>query len=151
MLSKYSNLPCVASALLLDNVSWKKDAKDWKPLHGHEADVRDFFKIIGTCPEVCKSFIRLLDSIGSKLLPNALIWLDDRLQHGNPAEMLNDRNSLFHLARILSPLVYARTGEIRRSPPLRDAVLRILDTLVKLGSSAAFRMREFLVSPTSPS
>lgn len=148
---RYSDLPRLGSVLLLDHISWKEDAKHWKPLHGHETDIRDFFKAIGTCPEVCKSFIRLLDSIGGTiLLPHGLVWLDERLQQGKADEMISDRNSLFLLARILSPLVYARTGELRRSPSLRTATLRILDAMIRLGSSAAFRMREFLISPASP-
>ena len=152
LFGRYSDLPRLGSVLLLDHISWKEDAKDWKPLHGHEADIRDFFKEIGKCPEICRSFIRLLDSIGGTvLLPDGLVWLDERLQEAKADEMINDRNSLFLLARILSPLVYARTGELRRSPSLRAATLRILDAMVKAGSSAAFRMREFLISPSSPS
>jgi hypothetical protein len=152
LMAEHSDLAQLGSMLLLDLIPWKEEAKDWKSLQGHERDIQVLFKEVGTCPEICKSFIRLLDSVGSKLLlPTGLLWLNEQLQEGKAEEMISDRNSLFLLARILSPLVYARTGELRRSPPLRTATLRILDAMVNAGSSAAFRMRDFLISPSSPS
>jgi hypothetical protein len=83
-------------------------------------------------------------------LPKALAWLDDRLQAGEPSQMIGDRNTLFSLARFLSPLVFGQTEVLRQSPDLRDAALRILDAMVLQGSSAAYRMREFLITPFSP-
>jgi hypothetical protein len=151
LLGEHRRLANLASGLLLDHIFWKEDARDWKPLQKHEGDLQKLFEGIGTAPSVCKSFIRLLDSVGnSLLLPEALVWLDDRLRQGNPSEMIGDRNSLFSLARILTPLVFSRTSALRRSPALRDATLRILDIMVEQGSSAAFRMRDFLVTPSAP-
>jgi len=147
---EHSGLTKLASVLLLDNVPWQKDARNWKPLHGHERKLQVFFECTGSAPAMCKSFIRLLDSVGSKLLPEALVWLDVRLQHGDPAAMIGDRNPLFHLARILTPLVFSQTNVLRSSPRLRDSTLRILDSMVDQGSSAAFRMRDFLVTPIAP-
>jgi hypothetical protein len=57
-------------------------------------------------------------------------------------------NSL--LARILTPLVFSQTETLRRTPALRDAALLILDVMVEQGSSAAFRMRDFLITPITP-
>jgi hypothetical protein len=150
LMSEHSPLAKLASLLLLDHPYWKPDAKDWEPLHGHEAELQKLFETIGTAPSVCKSFIRVLDSVGSSLLPEALGWLDDRLRHGNTSDMIGDRNSLFNLACILTPLVFSQTGILRRSPALRDSTLRILDIMVEQGSSAAFRMRDFLVTPSAP-
>jgi len=148
--SKHSDLAALGSALLLDGILWKEDARDWKPLHGHENDLRAFVRGVGSAPPLCKSFVRLLDSVGSVLLPDALVWLDECLERGDPSAMIEDRNSLFSLARILTPLVFSKTGVLRKSPHLRSATLHILDSMVELGSSAAFRMRDFLVTPVAP-
>lgn len=144
------DLAKLGSALLLDGIPWKDDARDWKPLHGHENDLRLFVKAFGSAPPLCKSFVRLLSSIGSVLLPDALVWLDECLRRGDPSAMIEDRNSLFNLARILTPLVFSQTGVLRKSPNLRTATLHILESMVELGSSAAFRMRDFLITPVAP-
>ena len=113
--SKHSDLAALGSALLLDGILWKEDARDWKPLHGHENDLRAFVRGVGSAPPLCKSFVRLLDSVGSVLLPDALVWLDECLERGDPSAMIEDRNSLFSLARILTPLVFSKTGVLRKS------------------------------------
>lgn len=145
-----AGLAKLASALLLDGVSWKEDARDWKPLHGHENKIRDFISAGGNAPCVCRSLVRLLDGIGAFLLPGACLWLDEALRDGNPSEMIGNRNSLFSLSRILTPLVFSRTAVLRNNGALRDATLRILDAMVDQGSSAAFRMRDFLITPVAP-
>jgi hypothetical protein len=121
-----------------------------KPLRGHEKDVRDFFNLTGTAPPICRSFIRLLDGVGAFLLPDALNWLAEQVRKGDPSCMIGDRNSLFSLARILTPLVFSQTETLRKNPALRDAALLILDVMVEQGSSAAFRMRDFLITPVAP-
>jgi hypothetical protein len=44
----------------------------------------------------------------------------------------------------------SKSGSMRRTPALRDAALLILDAMVEQGSSAAFRMRDFLITPITP-
>jgi len=136
--------------LLLDYINWKEDAREWKPLRGHESKIRDFFSVAGKSPPICQSFVRLLDGVGAFLVPEALLWLADQLRKGDPARMIGDRNSLFSLARILTPLVFSQTETLRRTPAFRDATLLILDEMVEQGSSAAFRMRDFLITPVAP-
>jgi hypothetical protein len=149
MTYEHSDFANLGSVLLLDFVPWKKEAKDWEPLHGHQTQVLEFFSAAGTVLKICNSFIRLLDSVGSSLLPGALTLLDDRLQHGDSQAMIGDSNSLFSLTRILTPLIFGQTSTLRKSPALRDATLRILNAMVEAGSSAGYRMREFLITPAS--
>jgi hypothetical protein len=150
MKKERSGLAKLASRLLLDGIFWKENARDWKPAHGHERELRELALCAGTVPRVCKSLIRLLDGVGAFLLPEGLLWLDEVIQRGNPYELIGDRNSLFSLSRILTPLVFSRTGTLRSATTLRDATLRILNAMVDQGSSAAFRMRDFLITPTAP-
>jgi hypothetical protein len=147
---KRSGFAELSSVLLLDHIYWKEDAKEWKPLRGHENQIRDFFKLAGTAPPICQSFVRLLDGVGTFLLPEAVLWLAEQIGKGDSSRMIGDRNSLFSLARILTPLVFSQTETLRRTPALREATLQILDAMVNQGSSAAFRMRDFLITPTTP-
>jgi len=107
-------------------------------------------KLTGPASPICRSFIRLLDGVGAFLLPDAFIWLADQLRKGNPSRMIGDRNSLFSLARILTPLVFSQAETLRKNSSLRNATLLILDAMVEQGSSATFRMRDFLIAPITP-
>lgn len=139
----------LTSALLFDGVPWKEEAREWAPLRGHEVDVREFAMQVATTPPACKALIRLLAGIGAFLLPQALSWVDEILKKSDIRLLIGSRNELFNLSRILSPFVFGRTSLIRSDQALRDAALRILDAMVDQGSSAAYRMRDVLISPIS--
>lgn len=152
MSEERDDLARLSSSLLLDGnwVRWKDEAKDWQPLHGREIKIRDFVNRFGAAPPICKSFIRLLDSIGSFLLPNAIQWLDNCMRKTDAKAIVADPNMSFSLTRMLNPIVFSQSGVLRKTPALRAATLAILDTMVEQGSSSAFRMREFLISPPAP-
>jgi len=151
LLREHSGLSRLASVLLFDHIYWKEDARDWKPLHGHESNIAEFFAVVGRFPTVFQSLVRVLDSIANKpLLPNALLSLASHLKTSEAQGLLDDRGTLFHLARILTPIIYARTTDLRKSWNLRGATLTILDAMINAGSSAAFRMREFFITPVAP-
>jgi hypothetical protein len=151
LLEEHSNLARLAAVLLLDRVHWKEGAKNWEPLNGHKEDIRQFFRQVGNSSEVCRGFISLLDSVGNQsLLPDGIEWIAEQLRSGSTAALIADRNSLFLLTRVLTPIVYGRTSAARRSRTLREAILAILDAMIDSGSSAAFRMREFLITPMVP-
>lgn len=140
----------LACMLIFDGVHWKEDAKHWNPIKGNEAKLEDYFCKVGGSPAVFKAFVRILDSVGAMLLPSAILWLDEKLRGADAAVMIGDKNSLFLLSRILSPLVFSRTDMLRKSQSLKDATLRILNAMIDQGSSSAFRMRELLLIPVSP-
>jgi hypothetical protein len=144
-------IPKLGSRLLFDGVSWKETARDWEPAHGREAQIYGFFAVAGVVPIICKSFIRLIDGIGSFLLPDALLQLDRVIRKAVPGTLISDRGSLIHLARILTPLILGQTSLLRKNAELREAVLRILDVMVTQGSSGAYRLRDYLITPAVPS
>jgi hypothetical protein len=146
----HSHLARLGSALFLDNVPWKEEARDWQLLHGNERRITDYFMQIGHVPRLFGSFVLLLDGIGSRMLPDALLVVAEKLAHSDPAALLGGQNTVFCLNRILASLVYARTGELRSSPRLHEAAVGILNALVDQGSSPAYRMREYFVTPVSP-
>jgi hypothetical protein len=148
---EHSGLTKLASVLLLDGVYWNKGLKHWKPLQGHSEDIREFFEKVGSGPRVCLAFITLLDSVGNQtLIPEGIKWIAKHVRADETGTLLGDRTALLLLARLLTPLVYGRTATVRQSSTLRDAVLDILNAMVDSGSSAAFRMREFLITPAVP-
>jgi hypothetical protein len=61
--------------------------------------------------------------------------------------MLSKGNTVFMLEALLRRHVYSRPLELKSNSNLRDAVLLLLDTLVEVGSSAAYRMRDDFVTP----
>jgi hypothetical protein len=146
-----NGLTKLASVLLLDGVYWKKSSKHWEPLQGHSEDIREFFEKVGSSPRVCLAFITLLDSVGNQtLIPEGITWIAKHVRADETGTLLSDRTTLLLLARVLTPLVYGRTAAVRQSSTLRDAVLNILNAMVDSGSSGAFRMREFLITPAVP-
>ena len=141
----------VVGMLLLDGVLWKTGVEDWEPIHDHKSQLRELVLATGTNPHVCEAYIRLLYSVGrTTLLPEGLIWLDSCLEKGNPQKMIGTNNSITSLTRILAPLVYGQTRVLRESSSVREAILRILGHLIELGSSSAYRMREFVITPVTP-
>ena len=151
LLQEHSGLAKLASVLLFDGVYWKEGVKHWEPLQGHSEDIQEFFEKVGSSPRVCLAFITLLDSVGNQtLMPDGVKWIAKHVRADETGILLGNRTALLLLTRVLTPLVYGPTARVRQSSTLRDAVLDILNTMVDAGSSAAFRMREFLITPAVP-
>jgi hypothetical protein len=98
---------------------------------------------------VLDSYTRFLYEIGEHSLPGAIVRIAAALRKGNAQKMLARSNTVFMLDVRLQRYVYGRPLELKREPPLREAVLFILDCLVEAGSSAAFRMRDDFVTPVA--
>lgn len=139
------------SALLLDGVQWKASIREWPPLRGHYDEMKDLILAVAHTPQAFKSSIRLLVGVGAILLPQALIWIDFVMQKGAVHLLVGGRTELFNLSRILSQFVFGRTSLLRHDEALRNAALRILDAMINQGSSAAYRMRDALISPVGVS
>ena len=75
----------------------------------------------------------------------------NRIETGDPNELLGDGNTVFCLESLLGRYVYGQPLLLRTEPNLRQAILAILDNLVDAGSSAAYRMRDDFVTPLSSS
>ncbi len=140
----------LVEALFLQRVEWKADARDWAPLPGHEHRLEALFSRTGHCPPAFAAFCGFLASIGSKrLLPQAISLLSERLSAGEPRRMLAGRMTLWYLETVLSGCIYGTPSVIRGSPRLLAATIHVLNEMVEQGSAAAFRMREFIITPVS--
>ena len=81
------------------------------------------------------------------MLPQAMSRLSERLTTGEPRRMLAGIMTLWNLETVLSGCIYGTPSVIRGSPRLLAATIHVLNEMVEQGSAAAFRMREFIITP----
>lgn len=130
---------------------WKDDVRHWRSLEGHAHLVNELFETLPPSSTVLDNYVRFLYHIGEQSLPNAFERISNRLNVGDPTAMLRLSNTGFLLESLLRRYVYGRPLSLKRSRPLREAVLHLLDVLVENGSSAAYRMRDDFVTPITAS
>jgi hypothetical protein len=128
---------------------WKDDVRHWRTLEGHAHLVHELFNALPPSSTVLDNYIRFLYHIGEQSLPGAFERISNRLKAGDPMAMLRLSNTVFLLESLLRRYVYGRPLSLKKSRPLREAVLHLLDLLVENGSSAAYRMRDDFVTPTA--
>ena len=128
---------------------WKEEVRHWRSLEGYAGNVHALFDALPVSSAVLQKYLRLLYHVGEQSLPEAFIRIATRLQHGDPQQLLARGNSIYLLEVLLQRYVYGRPLELKSRKDLREAVLFILDHLVEVGSSAAFRMRDDFVTPIS--
>ena len=140
--------PEMISAVFLGNF-WKENARHWPSLEGNAHHVHALFADWPSSSTVLDAYVRFLYDIGEQSLPGAFIHIANRLQEGDPQQMVRTRDTVFCLEVLLQRYVYGKPVELKRQRELREAILSLLDLLVENGSSAAFRMRDDFVTPAS--
>ena len=136
------------SAIFL-TANWKDDVRHWRFLAGYAHLVDLLFEALPPSAIVLDDYTRFLFHIGERSLPGAFVRITAALQRGDARKMLSKSNTVFMLESLLQRHVYGRPLELKRDSRIRDAVLFILDWLVEMGSSAAFRMRDDFVTPAA--
>ena len=126
---------------------WKEHVRHWRSLEGHAQHVHELFDDLPVSSTVMEDYLRFLYHVGEQSLPDAFLRIAKRLQGHDVGELLSGKNTIFMLETLLRRHVYTRPLELKRRSDLRDAVLHLLDSLVEVGSSAAFRMRDDFVTP----
>lgn len=150
MQARYSDTKTLVQNLFLMRVPWKEGVKEWVPLIRQREWFRVLVSAVGQYPAAFEAMCRLLHSVGGVFLPEAFLWVDQCLQNGEPGKMLVDKDTVFCLENILRRAIYGVPMQLRVTDQMRSAVIRILDALVDQGSSPAFRMREYFITPFSP-
>jgi hypothetical protein len=143
---EYSPDDGMVSAVFLGNW-WKETTRHWPSLEGYADRIDALFERLPTSSTVLDDYVRFLYHIGEQSLPGAFVRIASRLQQGDAVDMLSKGNTVFMLEALLRRHVYSRPLELKSNSNLRDAVLLLLDTLVEVGSSAAYRMRDDFVTP----
>jgi hypothetical protein len=126
---------------------WKDDVRHWRTLEGHAHLVHELFDSLPPSSTVLDNYLRFLYHIGDQSLPGAFERISHRLKAGEPMAMLRLSNTSYFLESLLRRYVYGRPMSLKKSRPLREAALYLLDLLVENGSSAAYRMRDDFVTP----
>jgi hypothetical protein len=143
---EYSPDDGMVSAVFLGNW-WKETTRHWPSLEGYADRIDALLERLPPSSTVLDDYVRFLYHIGEQSLPGAFVRIAGRLQQGNTVDMLSKGNTVFMLEALLRRHVYGRPLELKSNSNLRDAVLLLLDILVEVGSSAAYRMRDDFVTP----
>ena len=128
---------------------WKDNGRHWRFLDGYAHLVHALFEALPPASIVLDDYMRFLFHIGERSLPDAFVRVGDALRSGDAQKMLEHSNTVFMLEVMLRRYVYGRPLALKRHAHILDAVLFVLDCLVDSGSSAAFRMRDDLVTPAA--
>lgn len=125
---------------------WKDDTKR---LEGHAHRVDALASSLPATVPVMRAYTDYLRLIGHRSLPGSFEVVGQVLRQGDAMRIASDSNVAFNLETLLRPFVYSQPHRIKADPPLREAVLIILDALVAGGSPSAYRMRDDFVTPSS--
>ena len=117
------------------------------PRKGHAHLVHLLFEALPPTSIVLDDYVRFLYHIGERSLPEVFVRVADSLRRGDAQSMLEKTNTVFLLEVLLQRHVYGRPLELKSDARIRAAALFILDSLVEIRSSAAFRMRDDFVTP----
>jgi len=128
---------------------WKDEVRHWNSLVGYAHHLHTLFEELPPSSTVLHDYVRFLYHVGEQSLPEAFVRVANCLRSGDSRELLKKTNTIFMLEVLLQRYVYGKPFELKSELRLRDAILFLLDTLVENGSSAAFRMRDDLVTPAS--
>jgi len=131
-------------------VGWKRGVTSWPRMDGHEGDVEALANELTPSGALLSAFCNFLKTVGSSTLPTAFVSVAEILSNGASGKILTSGDSALLLESLLRRFVYREPFRVKSDPPVREAILRILDDLVDNGSSVAFRMRDDFVTPGRP-
>jgi hypothetical protein len=128
---------------------WKETTKHWRSLEGYVQYIHNLFESLGPSSCVMDAYVRFLYHVGEQSLPQAFVQIRKKAIEGDPKQLLGNSNTRYRLEVLLQRYVYSKPLLLKEKAALREAVLILLDALIDLGSSAAFRMRDDFVTPIS--
>ncbi len=126
---------------------WGDGVTHWRRLDGYADRVHALASRLPAVVACVEAYTRFLFTVGRRELPDAFRAVDALVQRADGGRVAAHRNTAYMLESLLAQFVYAEPLGLKSRPPLRDAVLRLLDALVAAGSSAAYRMRDDFVTP----
>ncbi|SRR6266566_9248831 len=96
---------------------------------------------------VAEAYLHFLYDVGRQELPDAFKVVQAILERTEDVRMIFSSEAAFVLESLLGAFVYGQPLRVKRDASLRAAILKLLDHLVSVGSSAAYRMRDDFVTP----
>ena len=146
--SRHSSGAEMIHALFL-GTRWKDTTRHWRSLEEHVQNIHNLFEILEPSSCAMEAYVRFLYHIGEQSLPEAFIRIYQKSRADDPKELFRNSNTRYRLEVLLQRYVYSKPLLLKERAALRGAVLALLDALIDLGSSAAFRMRDDFVTPIS--
>lgn len=133
--------------ILFARAPWKSGVKCWEPLEANRSFILDAFPQVGHTGSGFGALVKLLQTVGGFMLPEAIIELNDARKRAM-YDVLEERDLRLELELVLRDAVLVHGSTVRYRETLRQACLELLDELVNRGSSLAFQLREILISPS---
>lgn len=127
----------------------KEDVEHWHRLDGHAHRLDELARNLPPTVPVLSAYSDFLRTIGQQSLPGSFEVVAHMLGNGDAVRIASDSGVALNLEILLRPFVYSQTHRLKTDPPLREAILVILDALVAGGSPSAYRMRDDFVTPSS--
>lgn len=134
----------VIGAIFL-GVRWKENVHHWSRLAGEGYRIDDLARKLQGSSAAFSAYCNFLYSIGETSLPGGFAILAELVQAGG--KILSDSNTVYLVESLLRRHVYAEPLKLKSDARIRSAILKLLDSLVEAGSSAAYRMRDDFVTP----
>jgi hypothetical protein len=128
---------------------WKDATRHWRSLERHAHNIHDLFDELNQSSCVMEAYVRFLYHIGEESLPDAFVRIHQKSKSPDAKAPFDNSNTRYMLEVLLQRYVYSKPLLLKERTDLREAVLFLLDTLIDLGSSSAFRMRDDFVTPLS--
>ncbi|MFP5277364.1 MAG: AAA family ATPase [Acidobacteriota bacterium] len=128
---------------------WKETTRHWRSLEGHAHKIHHLFDELNRSACVMDAYIRFLYHVGEQSLPDAFVRIHQKSKDSDPTVLFGNSNTRYMMEILLQRFVYSKPLLLKGRTDLREAVLFLLDTLIDLGSSSAFRMRDDFVTPIS--
>lgn len=136
--------------ILFLNLCWNDGVRHWRPLEGNWQRIDELFMALPACRIVTEAYLYYLFYVGRRGLLNAIRCIHEKLYENTDPSILYNSNTSFYLESLLGGIIYTRPAILKNEKQLRESVLWILDSMVDLGSSAAYLMRDDFVTPISP-
>jgi hypothetical protein len=127
----------------------KETTRHWRSLEGYAHKIHHLFDELNRSACVMDAYVRFLYHVGEHSLPDAFIRIHQKSKQSDPTVLFGNSNTRYMMEILLQRYVYSKPLLLKERLDLREAVLFLLDTLIDLGSSSAFRMRDDFVTPVS--
>jgi len=134
----------VISSYLLAGIPWNEKAKEWHTLKERE---KIFYKKaaedMGQHPAVLYSISKVLNDIGSNFTEDGLTWISHILESNKHliSEEL-ETNTIFYIETFIRRYILKNRQQIRKSLPVKNHVITVLNYLVERGSIVGYLLRD---------
>jgi len=140
----YGYIDNIVKSYLFAGIPWKENAKDWRSFKNENKHFFDEISIkLGHCPSALYAIAKLLNDIGSTFIGDGIYWISGMVKN-NP-ELVDKElevNTIYHLESVARTFIYENREEIKKSREMKNAVVNILDFLVKKESVVGYILRE---------